>query len=661
MIPERPDSQPEKQNPEKIKPASGDRILFWCKNCGQKYHLPRYLAGKAGVCIKCNDYLFIPSESQTEQKTPKNIVFPCKFCGEKLKKPGKLIGTKVKCSKCGEKVVVPEKSQISALSKPGVQAEERILFWCTYCGEKYRLPKHLAGKNGNCDKCKHGFVIPEESEKKPKLLKTIEFPCEHCNSMLWEKHELIGKPVSCRMCGASVVVPGKMKEPALIGKTAAAEERVLFWCGICGQKYRLRKSHAGKSGVCDNCHNNFTIPQQSQEKPVLVKTVKFSCKNCGSKLQKPQDMAGQEVECYKCSVKVTIPKQAIKSLIQKVTPPLLIKPAIAIEATRNNLKVPEINLPKISLKVPEKITLKKKPDPEEERILFWCEYCGQKYRLRKAYAGRSGDCDKCHNKFIVPMESLKEPNVKETIVFSCEHCGEILRKEKKLLGMESECYACGGKVVIRRRRSVPESPDGSPIKLMKDEIVAETTRTSLVVVGRVPTQYLSKLKVDIAGKPLDKPVFDEEAEEDVDTTLTGPRILITEELPWIYRFRNYCQEKGEDYLFFALIAMFIEYILDSYGGGRRPSKAFVLFTSFSIAACILLGTWNHVTAVVPNKTSKCRYHIMCTEAKCDKTEVRRFYDLDRQTCAKCGKHVGLVYHCFNCGKNFPFNEEKDSS
>ncbi|MHB9138474.1 MAG: hypothetical protein ACYC4Q_03630, partial [Victivallaceae bacterium] len=43
-------------------------------------------------------------------------------------------------------------------------------FWCKYCGQKYRLPRNVAGQEGECTKCNKVFKIPEQSELIPPVI-----------------------------------------------------------------------------------------------------------------------------------------------------------------------------------------------------------------------------------------------------------------------------------------------------------------------------------------------------------------------------------------------------------------------------------------------------------------------------------------------------------
>ena len=38
-------------------------------------------------------------------------------------------------------------------------------------------------------------------------------------------------------------------------------------------------------------------------------------------------------------------------------------------------------------------------------------------------------------------------------------------------------------------------------------------------------------------------------------------------------------------------------------------------------------------------------------------EIRRFNNINEQTCRKCGKTIGLTYHCNKCKKNFAYKDK----
>lgn len=693
-----------------------EKVVFWCDECGQKYRLPKHLSGKTGICFRCQAYLFIPSKSQEKPNPTKMIVFACAHCGSKQRKSRKLIGSEAVCANCGEKNIVPKKSKTSSLPKDGETPEERILFWCDYCGQKYRLPKHLSGKSGNCDRCGNDFIIPAESQLKPILKKTIIFPCKHCGQKQWKTIEQIGEKVECGKCGVVNTVP---KESITRFTKPETEEksRIFFWCCHCGQKYRLPRSMGGKAAVCDRCSNDFIIPTESQVEPTRKETIIFPCEHCGKKIQKTKDLAGTEIKCIECGKANIVPEKTKKSLFDLITPGSF-EPVIAAEATKMNLIIPQrtpkpadasthkptqISIPEKKKAPPESASESLKPSaslqpesliqeqfpeapskpvdekdrdarikiyPEtEENILFWCNYCGQKYRLPHNLGGKRSACDTCQNDLFIPKESQLKQEIKPSIVFSCRHCGQKLWKPEELAGKEITCHKCN------KRNNVPEkSPKTildkiTPIKLDNSFITHEATVTNMLLVGKPPVAPETEKAREITSEKKFKRKYDLNKAEDTGKEeesspslsredYLGPQIIITEDPPTIQKVKNYFQRKAEKYFIFALFVLLIEYLINTYGERRRPSKTFVIFSAFSIAAIIILITWNYITYTPPSQTSKCRYNVTCTNPKCNFNEIRKFEDITKGKCSKCSSQVGLAYRCRSCDKSFVYDEVK---
>lgn len=764
-----------------------DKILFWCSECGQKYRLPRNLSGKTGVCFKCKNYLFIPSKSQEAPALPKAIFFACKHCGSKQRRSRKFIGTMAKCSECGEKNIVPKKSKISSLPKDGDVPEERILFWCHYCGQKYRLPEHLAGKKGNCDRCHNDFVIPAKTQTKPTLKKTVVFPCKCCGQKQWQAIECTGKEIECNKCSEKNIVPDKSTIIPLTQPESTKSDRILFWCHHCGQKYRLPRDLAGKKANCDKCKNDFIIPAESQVKPERRETIIFPCEHCGQKIRKPKELIGAAIKCSECGKSNIVPEKSKKSLLEIVAPKKALAPFISAEATRMNLQIPQqITKPKISpaKQTPEEINLNfkkkitslaaqktegepSKPAPAtdtekvEEQILFWCSYCKQKYRLPHNLAGKKSICNHCHNDLLIPSISQTEPQQKDTIIFPCKHCGKKLWKPLEFIGKEVVCHQCGKENTVPEKSSfkkiVPpqssektkEEPQATerkilfwcgyckqkyrlpdklagkkstcdicknelfipsisqtkpqlkdaiifhckhcnkklwkpleladkevtchecgkentvpktssfkkpaPIKLQNAFIATDSNQKSMLIVGR-PTVSREKTANKFRFKTTHDTEPTEEGRLRTREDYIGPKIVITEDPPTIHKINNFFQRKAEKYFIFAIFVLVLEYLINTYSEGRRPSKTFVVFSAFTTSLIILLLAYNYITYKPADKTSKCRYNIMCTNPKCNHNEIRRFEDITQGKCSKCSSRVGLAYRCKSCNKSFVYDE-----
>ena len=90
--------------------------------------------------------------------------------------------------------------------------------------------------------------------------------------------------------------------------TDSQDDKILFWCPECGQKYRLPKDSAGETGICFKCQGYLLIPSKSQEKAPSIKNIVFPCSHCGSKQRKARKHIGEEVKCSECGEKNTVPE-----------------------------------------------------------------------------------------------------------------------------------------------------------------------------------------------------------------------------------------------------------------------------------------------------------------------------------------------------------------
>ncbi|MCK4983089.1 MAG: hypothetical protein KAS17_09210, partial [Victivallaceae bacterium] len=368
-----------------------------------------------------------------------------------------------------------------------------------------------------------------------------------------------------------------------------------------------------------------------------------------------------------------VPEKSKKSLIDIVTPQKILDPFLSAEATKMNLNIPQQKTePSSFLKAQAtaEIGLPKKKAEQleaEEKILFWCGYCKQKYRLPQDLAGKAGFCDNCQNDLFIPHESQTKPEPKKTISFPCKHCGQKQWKPQELAGTEITCHKCGEEILVPKKSLLQKV---TPVRLHNAFIVTEATRTNLVAVGRPPIdknapskeQFIAKAPPEKVFKS--KVVYDKAPLEDEKEVIIapgkdvyiGPQIIITEDLPTIHKIKNYFQKKAERYFIFAVCVIFIDYLINTYGEDHRPSKAFILFSTFAIVAIILLLSWNYITYTPPDKTNKCRYNVMCTNPGCNLNEIRRFEDITKEKCSKCSKRIGLAYRCKNCNKAFVYDE-----
>lgn len=143
----------------------------------------------------------------------------------------------------------------------------------------------------------------------------------------------------------------------------------------------------------------------------------------------------------------------------------------------------------------------------EDRIILWCNYCGQKYGFRASLVGKTGTCDRCQKHFIVPPVSQIEPELKKAIVFPCEDCGKALWEDEDLIGVKVQCSRCG-----------------------KENIVSEKSKKTLT--QKLESEELPNLPV---------------APKVQSTSSQKKQIVITDNPPTIHRVKNYFHKKTKKY------------------------------------------------------------------------------------------------------------------
>ena len=728
-------------------------IRFWCSECGQKYRLPQKLAGKTGICFKCESYMFIPKKSQDKPPVKLTVVFPCKHCGKKIRKKSKLAGSEIKCNECGSKNIVPNESKISVLGGKGPVQQDRILFWCNYCGQKYRLPKKLAGKTGNCDRCLNDFVIPDKPQEKPQLKETVVFPCKFCGQKQWRETSSIGKKLPCVKCGEKLEVPQNFDQHSLLKTEITEPQRVLFWCAHCGQKYRLPKKLAGKKATCDRCHNDFIIPDESQTQPSPDDIITFPCENCGQKVRKSSTLAGKKFTCRECGSRGVVPLKSKKSLIEIVSPKKILKPFVSSDPSNKKhpnandevrtqvstesrstakfehpspaqqlrdakagepLKVEIVSVTKGSKpSAPPPLRIELVSDGSNKLVESLLSGQATKAQIKLLELLLAGKISEEQNKILetilgeetsetqakAPEFKVKTTDTQESKKESAKTPSFVPRPSTDGKKKGSAFTPAPPKIILRAKDDLEDVPiDGaeeetlfeptSKVKLSRKMLNTDADNKDKVIEGKVvegktdesdkksskiPIQELVKKRSNGEEAPVAKsaptsefkrpkfikPVVDNSDKAPTVDDYLSPQILITEDPPAIHRLKNYFQQKAEKYFFFAMLTIFVDYLIDTYGDDYRPSKAFVLFCTLMFTGIIALGTWKYVTYEPPDNATNCRYNVKCTRAKCKFKGIHRFKDIHNQRCPKCSDPLGLIYRCHNCQKEFLINEKEE--
>jgi hypothetical protein len=117
-------------------------IRFRCKKCNQKYELDDDFAGDTLECGKCDTQMLVPQESEIPPKASANQT----------------------TAPSTELNADPGHDQQPDNASTDAEPDDNVIVWCKACGQKYNLSKDLAGREGECAKCKKVFKVPVETE-----------------------------------------------------------------------------------------------------------------------------------------------------------------------------------------------------------------------------------------------------------------------------------------------------------------------------------------------------------------------------------------------------------------------------------------------------------------------------------------------------------------
>lgn len=174
-------------------------------------------------------------------------------------------------------------------------------------------------------------------------------------------------------------------------------------------------------------------------------SIRFRCKNCNQKYELDDDWLGEIAECVKCGELLPIPARSEQ-----------LAPDTPLSDSPHQL---EKTVPLIDIFHPRKVKKIKNissfgPDASANDIVFRCKICDQKYRLPVDLAGKVAECGKCKRNMLIPLlsEEQPKPQVKTEgaadITFWCEFCGQKYRLPPSLAGQQAECTRCKKAFVV---------------------------------------------------------------------------------------------------------------------------------------------------------------------------------------------------------------------
>jgi DNA-directed RNA polymerase subunit RPC12/RpoP len=298
----------------------------------------------------------------------------CPACGRLARYPAIHAGTSVSCPSCkhahllpartaapvpaAPAIVVPPAVPAAAPAAPAATAPaaapapaasaDKVLFVCTACSYRARIPAQYVGMAVRCPSCDAAQIATPEEGGAP-----------------------TGRTVQISRMASSATTKGKSS------KTMVRPGNILFTCGQCSFEAQLAKHYLGKAIRCPGCHAPQVVVDSSgaaEAAPAAEVAPptdpRFICISCGYRARIPDQYMGLAVTCPKCET-VQI-------------------------ASREDNEAPStgdtVSIARIKTSEPVKSA---KRAPGEEQVPFTCSACGFKSQLGKSLLGMAIKCPGC--------------------------------------------------------------------------------------------------------------------------------------------------------------------------------------------------------------------------------------------------------------------------
>ena len=360
-----------------------DGIDVACPACGRRSRYPVVHAGKSVSCPACKHEHLLPgkdaSGAQGLSRMPPPVPPPVPPLVPQAPTPPAVakLATAAPAAKAGD--------------------AEKILFVCSSCQYRARIPAQYAGMAVRCPSC--------------------------------DVAQIANTDASGGTTGNTVQL-SKLPTPG--HKTTIRPGNVLFICSQCNFEAQLAKHYVGKAIRCPGCHAPQVVAGEASPKetaalerttPVSAETAatgdpRFICVGCSYRARIPSQYMGLAVTCPKCdTVQIATPEEqegpstgdtvAISRMNTAADGAKIANPQVAAAAG------PGIKMP--TSKAPPVAPATKSAAPTAaagggDKVRFTCSSCGFKARIPSSYAGENIHCPGCNAVQFVLRSGQMSPN-----------------------------------------------------------------------------------------------------------------------------------------------------------------------------------------------------------------------------------------------------------
>jgi cell division protein FtsB len=304
-----------------------------------------------------------------------------------------------------------------------------IDFTCPDCGHRSRYPLVHGGKPAPCPACKKVHVIPAVTPSSSPLpvappakptgdAEKILFVCSSCGCRARIPAQYAGMAVRCPTCDVAQIANPEgavgstgrtvqlSKMPTATHATTVRPGNILFICSQCNFEAQLAKHYVGKAIRCPGCHAPQVVAgppaatgagsalEPAKEGGGPASDPRFICVACGYRARIPTQYMGLAVTCPKCeTAQFASPEESESPSTGDTVAIARIKTVEELPANAHGA-VPTLTQGASAGAVPASTVLA--GAASGDKVRFTCSACGFKARIPANYAGQSIHCPGCN-------------------------------------------------------------------------------------------------------------------------------------------------------------------------------------------------------------------------------------------------------------------------
>ncbi len=127
-------------------------------------------------------------------------------------------------------------------------------FLCPRCGRQVSADVQEIGTQVQCPRCAQDFVVPARWD-------TFEFDCPQCRKAVSATQDQVAGMGECPHCRRIVTIPAPFLPESSVVVGQQGVRTFNFLCKRCGSVLEGRSDQAGRPGKCPTCAAVFTIPR----------------------------------------------------------------------------------------------------------------------------------------------------------------------------------------------------------------------------------------------------------------------------------------------------------------------------------------------------------------------------------------------------------------